>query len=150
LIEPALAPNRICDGDFPNIRRMDRARLDPDSKPTRQAISPTEDSKRLAWIYSAIPEAAEFRKRAPSLLSGGQQKLVALARALMAGTEVLLLDEPTEGIAPVLQQRMRMILKEISRSGSTVLIVESNTKYLSTLADQIFFIERGKLTNHQT
>jgi branched-chain amino acid transport system ATP-binding protein len=104
------------------------------------------DAHRLEWVYSAIPEAAELRKRAPTLLSGGQQKLVALARAIMAGTHVLLLDEPTEGVAPILQQRIRTILREMSHSGAIILVAESNAKYLRKLADRIFFIERGELS----
>jgi len=109
-----------------------------------------KDPARLERVYSLIPEVAEFRARLPSLLSGGQQKLVALARALVAGTQVLLLDEPTEGVAPLLQGRIRKILTEIGSGGSLVLITESNSGYLSGLAQHLYFIERGKIATPTT
>lgn len=104
-----------------------------------------KDSARLDWVYSLIPEVKEFRARLPSLLSGGQQKLVALSRALVAGTRVLLLDEPTEGVAPLLQARIRKILAEIGNEDRLVLVAESNSSYLSGIAHHIYFIERGRV-----
>jgi branched-chain amino acid transport system ATP-binding protein len=102
--------------------------------------------ERLNWIYSLIPEVRELRTRFPSLLSGGQQKFVALARALMAGTHVLLLDEPTEGLAPLVQVRISKVLRDISSSGSLIFVAESNSKYLSGIAEQLYLIERGKIS----
>jgi branched-chain amino acid transport system ATP-binding protein len=104
------------------------------------------DPQRLDWIYTLIPEVKALRSRLPTLLSGGQQKFVALARALMAGTQVLLLDEPTEGVAPLVQVRIGHVLREISRSGSVILIAESNSKYISGIAEQLYLIERGALS----
>lgn len=101
--------------------------------------------QRLQWIYGLMPEIAEFRKRPASALSGGQQKLVALARALMIGTQTLLLDEPTEGIAPVLAKRMLDILTDLKGAGLSVLITESNDKHLSGLLDGLYIIERGSV-----
>jgi branched-chain amino acid transport system ATP-binding protein len=103
--------------------------------------------ERLAWIYSLMPEVKELRTRFPGLLSGGQQKFVALARALMAGTHVLLLDEPTEGVAPVVQARIGKVLQEMSSSGALILIAESNSKYLSGIAQRLYHIERGKISS---
>ncbi len=107
------------------------------------------DSKRLDWVYSVVPEAAEMRRRLPTLLSGGQQKLVALARALIAGRQVLLLDEPTEGVAPVVQQRIRSVLSRLRESGAMVFIAESNAKYLVGMVDLLYIIERGRLVLDQ-
>jgi branched-chain amino acid transport system ATP-binding protein len=105
----------------------------------------SSDATRLDWAYSLVPEAKALGKRFPTLLSGGQQKMVALARALVAGTRVLLLDEPTEGVSPLLQERIRHILRDVSRSGAIVLIAESNAKYLSGITDGLYVIERGRV-----
>lgn len=98
---------------------------------------------RLDWIYKIMPEAEQFRDRPSNSLSGGQQKLVALARALMVGHKLLLLDEPSEGIAPALAQRMGAILKDLKAEGVSILVAESNIHHVSDLIDRMFVIERG-------
>ena len=100
---------------------------------------------RLAWVYKLMPEVEEFRARASTSLSGGQQKLVALARALMVGDRLLLLDEPTEGIAPVLARRMVEVLSDLKQEGLSVLIAESNDTHLRGLLDRTYVIERGNV-----
>jgi branched-chain amino acid transport system ATP-binding protein len=126
-------------------------RLIPDLSVEDNVLMPltslgARNPERLEWIYSLMPEVKDLRSRLPTLLSGGQQKFVALARALMAGTQVLLLDEPTEGVAPLVQVRIGKVLRDISGSGALILIAESNSAYLSGIAERLYLIERGKLS----
>ncbi|MBT3703494.1 MAG: ATP-binding cassette domain-containing protein [Alphaproteobacteria bacterium] len=100
---------------------------------------------RLSWIYEIMPEVADFRNRGAVELSGGQQKFVAFARALMVGTKLLLLDEPSEGIAPVFAQRMSEIMAKLKDEGESVLVAESNDKHIVSLLDRTFVIERGSI-----
>ncbi len=100
---------------------------------------------RLDWIYELMPEVAEFRSRGAMELSGGQQKFVAFARALMVGTHLLLLDEPSEGIAPVFAHRMGEIMKSLKEEGESVLVAESNDTHVAGLLDRTFVIERGSI-----
>lgn len=102
---------------------------------------------RLSWIYSLIPEVQELGSRPATSLSGGQQKLIALARALLVGHQVLLLDEPTEGVAPALAKRISDILARLKADGVSILIAESNVTHCGDLLDRMFTIERGGITN---
>ena len=80
-----------------------------------------------------MPEVAAFRRRRALELSGGQQKMVALARALMAGTQLLLLDEPFEGLAPALARRLGEVMASLKGEGLSVLIAESNEVHVADL-----------------
>ena len=102
--------------------------------------------ERLEWVYGLIPEAREFRARPATSLSGGQQKLAALARALMVGNKLLLLDEPSEGIAPALAKRMSDILASMKSEGVSILIAESNTAHCAHLLDSMYLLERGSVS----
>jgi branched-chain amino acid transport system ATP-binding protein len=101
---------------------------------------------RLAWIYELMPEVAGFRSRRAMQLSGGQQKLVALARALMCGSKLLLLDEPFEGIAPALSRRLADVLFTLKAEGLSVLLSESDYSHSAGLVDKVLVIERGHVT----
>jgi len=92
-----------------------------------------------------MPEVANFSARRAMQLSGGQQKLVALARALMSGEKFLLLDEPFEGVAPALSQRLVEVLQILKTEGLSVLLSESDDTHSAELVDEIFVIERGQI-----
>jgi branched-chain amino acid transport system ATP-binding protein len=102
--------------------------------------------QRIDWIFAIMPEVARFRQRRAYELSGGQQKMVALARALMAGRRMLLLDEPFEGLAPALARRLGEVLANLKNEGVAVLISESNEIHVADLLVRAYRIERGTVT----
>jgi branched-chain amino acid transport system ATP-binding protein len=107
-------------------------------------VSPTLVLRdRLEFVYSVLPELREMRERKALLLSGGQQKMAALARALSVGTKLLLLDEPFEGVAPALSQRLSEVIGQLRGSGLSVLISQSDLNHSRDLLDAEVVIERG-------
>ena len=104
-----------------------------------------DGAKGLAFVYDLMPELTEMSSRKALLLSGGQQKMVALGRALIAGRRLLLLDEPFEGVAPALAKRISEVIKSLKGEGMSVLIAQSELSHSMDLLQRESVIERGEI-----
>jgi len=100
---------------------------------------------RLEKVYTLIPELRAFATRKGLQLSGGQQKLAALGRALMCGTRLLLLDEPFEGVAPALAQRLAEVVSGLKQEGMSILVSESDLQHSERMVDRVVTIDRGAI-----
>jgi branched-chain amino acid transport system ATP-binding protein len=98
-------------------------------------------------IYTLFPNLKERAKSPGTKLSGGEQQMLAIARILRTGAKLLLLDEPTEGLAPVIVQQIGLMIAEIKRRGFTVLLVEQNFRFASKLADRHYVVEHGQVVD---
>ena len=105
-----------------------------------------DTQERLKRVYQMIPEVETFQARKGLRLSGGQQKLVALARALMSGTKLLLLDEPFEGVAPVLARRLSEVIAGLRSEGMAIILTESDLSHSKDMLDSVYTIDRGVVT----
>ena len=108
----------------------------------------------IPTIYALFPNLKERARTAHGTrLSGGEQQMLAIARILRTGAKMLLLDEPTEGLAPVIVQQIGRTIREIKNRGFTVLLVEQNFRFAATVADRHYVMEHGKIVdmipNHQ-
>ncbi|WP_119168668.1 ABC transporter ATP-binding protein [Algihabitans albus] len=107
-------------------------------------VTPALDGpERLSVVYEILPELREMAGRRALLLSGGQQKMVALGRALAVGTRLLLLDEPFEGVAPALSQRLSDVIFGLRQQNLSVVVSQSELNHSHALFDREFVIERG-------
>jgi branched-chain amino acid transport system ATP-binding protein len=104
-----------------------------------------DGQKGLNFVYDLMPELTEMAARKALLLSGGQQKMVALGRALIAGRKLLLLDEPFEGVAPALAKRISEVITSLKGEGLSVLIAQSELSHSLELLERECVIERGEI-----
>ena len=105
------------------------------------------DEGKLDWIYKILPRLKERENQLAGTLSGGEQQMLAIGRAIMSNPKLLILDEPSLGLAPVLVKVIFQAIKEIAQSGVTVLIVEQNARAALKLADRGYVLELGKISH---
>ena len=101
--------------------------------------------KRMDHVFQVFPLLAERKNQDSALLSGGEQQMLAIGRAMMTDPELLLLDEPSMGLAPLLVQEIMRIIKQLNDEGTTILLVEQNAKVALKLADYGYVLETGRI-----
>jgi len=108
-------------------------------------ISQSERPRRLERVFNVFPVLKERQKQIAGTLSGGEQQMVAIGRGMMAWPKLLMLDEPSLGLAPLLVEEVFGVITEINRLGVTILLVEQNTQHALTLAHRGFVMELGRI-----
>ena len=114
------------------------------------ATDPAHSQKTLSWIYTLFPRLKERSEQMAGTLSGGEQQMLAIGRALMAAPRILLLDEPSLGLAPILVKTIFGTIREINRAGVTVVLVEHNARAALKLAHRGYVMEVGRIVLEDT
>ena len=128
---------------FPGLTVMDNLML---GATPRKKASKADLDRDLEHILQLFPVLKEFKDRLGWQLSGGQQQMLAIGRGLMSGAKLLLMDEPSLGLAPVLVQEVFRVIKEINSAGTTILLVEQNARMALLIAHRGYVLETGRMT----
>jgi branched-chain amino acid transport system ATP-binding protein len=132
-------------GIFPGMSVAENLDMGAYTRRDRAAIAAD-----LERVFGLFPRLEERRKQAAGTLSGGEQQMLAIGRALMARPKVLLLDEPSMGLAPMLIQQIFSIITEIAKQGTTILVVEQNAQQALSRADRAYVMETGVIVKEGT
>ena len=100
----------------------------------------------LARVYEQFPRLKERRRQIAGTLSGGEQQMLAMGRALMSKPKLLMMDEPSMGLAPILVEQIFQIIRDLHKAGTTILLVEQNAQMALSVADRAYVLETGKIT----
>jgi branched-chain amino acid transport system ATP-binding protein len=125
-------------GIFSSLNVEENLMLPPTIKPGGMTIDA---------IYSLFPNLKERRRSQGTRLSGGEQQMLAIGRILRTGADFILLDEPTEGLAPVIIQQIGRVVRELKQRGMTILLVEQNFRFAATIADRHYVMEEGHIVD---
>jgi branched-chain amino acid transport system ATP-binding protein len=125
---------------FPDMKVIDNLEMGAYSR-----ANAAEMRRDLDWIYSLFPILAERRKNRAGALSGGQQQMLAIGRALMSHPRLLLLDEPTLGLAPLIVKQMFGTLRKLNQDGMTILLIEQNANQALKLSEYSYILENGRI-----
>jgi branched-chain amino acid transport system ATP-binding protein len=127
-------------GIFSNLTVQENLRL--------AAIRGSFDEARLEWIFSFFPALKRFWLRPGGTLSGGQKQMVAIARAIIEPRKLLLIDEPTKGLAPSIVDNLAQAFEELKASDTTILLVEQNFNFVRELGDHVAVMDDGRIVHH--
>ena len=125
---------------FPRMKVEDNLRMGGFIKSAR-----AQNKERQDFVYELFPRLRERRKQLAGTMSGGEQQMCAIGRALMSGPKLLLMDEPSAGLAPVIVQQVFELVRRIRQEGYTVLIVEQNVQQVLKVVDRAYLLEAGSL-----
>ena len=125
-------------GIFSSLNVEENLMLPPTIKPGGMTIDA---------IYNLFPNLKERRRSQGTRLSGGEQQMLAIGRILRTGADFILLDEPTEGLAPVIIQQIGKVVRELKQRGMTILLVEQNFRFAATIADRHYVMEEGNIVD---
>jgi branched-chain amino acid transport system ATP-binding protein len=118
--------------------------------PFRNSLSRKELDQRMTHVYELFPILQERRRQLAGTLSGGQQQMLAIGRALMASPRLLMLDEPSMGLAPLIVKEIFTVLKRLNNEGMSILLIEQNARSALKISDYGFVLESGRLVNQGT
>jgi branched-chain amino acid transport system ATP-binding protein len=125
---------------FADLSVLENLRLGAYTRTDKQEIEDT-----LKMVYKRFPRLEERKSQLAGTLSGGEQQMLAMGRALMSHPKIILMDEPSMGLSPIFVSEIFNIIKEISASGTTVLVVEQNAKKALSIADRAYVLETGRI-----
>ncbi|MFN0301027.1 MAG: ABC transporter ATP-binding protein [Burkholderiales bacterium] len=144
-----LPPHRICRlgiGFVPEDRRIfPELSVWENLDIARRSGAGGKSTWREEQVFALFPDLAEIRDRRGGVLSGGQQQMLTIARTLMGNPELLLLDEPSEGLAPLIVEQLRLRVGELKATGLSIVLAEQNLGFVMALADRVYILEKGEV-----
>ncbi|MSP81175.1 MAG: ABC transporter ATP-binding protein [Rhodospirillales bacterium] len=144
-----LGPHRICRmgiGFVPEDRRIFPELTVWENLDIARRTGPDGNTTwREEQVFTLFPDLREIRDRRGGVLSGGQQQMLTIARTLMGNPELLLLDEPSEGLAPLIVEQLRQRVGELKATGLSIVLAEQNLQFVMALADRVYILEKGEV-----